>query len=71
MNFVALFSYGGFRLSVESNSRLFWFLFLLRSMICSKNLRYFFDQSEVKTNRDMLAHVFPRAVPVTCICVEL
>ncbi len=60
-----------FTLSVESNSRMLWFYITMLSD-WFKTLAPLFQpiKSKTKTNRDSLAHVFPRLVPATCICFE-
>ena len=58
-------------MSVESNLRLLWFCFTTLSdwfenlAPISRPIR-----SKTKTNRDLLARVFPRLAPVMCICFE-
>ena len=61
----------GFHLSVESDSHLLWFCIITLSdwfkklAPLSRPIR-----SNIKTNRDSLAHFFPRFVPAACLCFE-
>ena len=55
---------------IQSNSRCFGFVFLSAAIVkkhapLSQPIR-----SKTKTNRDLLARVFPRLTPVACICCE-
>ncbi len=61
----------GFHLSVESKLRLLCFCITTLSDWL-KNLAPLSQPIRIKTktNRDSLAHVFPRFVPATCICFE-
>ena len=60
-----------FSTSVESNAKLLWFCITTRYdwfkklAPPSQPIR-----CKIKTNRDLVARVFPRFAPVTCICFE-
>ena len=58
-----------FHLNVESNLRLLWFCITKLNDSTRFNSRHFFQpirRSEIKTNRDLLAPVFPRFVLASC-----
>ena len=57
-----------FRLSVESNSPLPWLCF---GALCDSLAKLAPLSQPMRTNRDLLACVFPRLGPITCICFEV